>query len=40
MSETAAPGYYDVIKHPMDFGTMKTKVDKGKYGEGSKAAAK
>lgn len=25
------PGYADVIKHPMDLGTMSTKVAKGKY---------
>jgi hypothetical protein len=28
---TRVPGYADVIKHPMDFGTMSTKVAKGKY---------
>ena len=25
------PGYSDVIKHPMDLGTMSVKVEKGKY---------
>ncbi|KAI0049095.1 hypothetical protein FA95DRAFT_1489827 [Auriscalpium vulgare] len=25
------PGYTDTVKRPMDFGTMSTKVDKGKY---------
>ena len=25
------PGYTDVIKHPMDFGTMTTKVERGRY---------
>ncbi|KAI0073975.1 hypothetical protein K474DRAFT_1665959 [Panus rudis PR-1116 ss-1] len=25
------PGYTDVVKHPMDFGTITTKVEKGKY---------
>ncbi|KIK24663.1 hypothetical protein PISMIDRAFT_98140 [Pisolithus microcarpus 441] len=25
------PGYTDVIKNPMDFGTMNTKVERGKY---------
>lgn len=25
------PGYADVIKHPMDLGTMTTKVEKGRY---------
>ncbi|KAG1719558.1 uncharacterized protein EDB91DRAFT_1180441 [Suillus paluster] len=28
---TRVPGYADVIKHPMDLGTMSTKVAKGKY---------
>lgn len=40
VSEEAAPGYSDMIKNPMDFGTMKSKAEKGKYGKGSKAAAK
>ncbi|KAL1721567.1 hypothetical protein EV715DRAFT_288308 [Schizophyllum commune] len=25
------PGYTDAIKHPMDFGTMTTKVERGRY---------
>lgn len=25
------PGYTDVVKRPMDFGTMTTKISKGKY---------
>jgi bromodomain-containing protein 7 len=25
------PGYTDAVKRPMDFGTMTTKVGKGKY---------
>ena len=25
------PGYADVIKNPMDFGTITTKVQRGKY---------
>lgn len=25
------PGYSDVIKHPMDLGTMATKAEKGRY---------
>ena len=25
------PGYADVIKYPMDLGTMTTKVEKGRY---------
>ncbi|KAL4066546.1 hypothetical protein J3A83DRAFT_4098053 [Scleroderma citrinum] len=28
---TQVPGYTDVIKHPMDFGTMTSKVERGKY---------
>jgi len=40
VTEEAAPGYSDVIKNPMDFGTMRGKVLKGNYGKGSKAAAK
>jgi hypothetical protein len=34
------PDYYEAITHPMDFSTMKSKVMKGEYGEGSAAAAK
>lgn len=25
------PGYLDIIKRPMDFGTISNKVDRGKY---------
>jgi hypothetical protein len=25
------PGYADLVKHPMDFGTMSDKVNRGKY---------
>ena len=28
---TAVPGYSDVIKQPMDFGTMTHKVSRGRY---------
>lgn len=38
--ESQAPGYYDVITNPMDFGTMKSKLEEGKYGGGSDAMAK
>lgn len=39
VTEDDAPGYADVVKNPMDFGTMKEKVNNGDYGDGSKAAA-
>jgi Bromodomain len=25
------PDYHDVIEHPMDFGTIRKKLDKGEY---------
>lgn len=28
---SAVPGYAEAVKRPMDFGTMTTKVSKGKY---------
>eukprot|EP01083_Nonionella_stella_P026379 72592_1 len=31
VTESTAPGYFDVIKNPMDFGTMMKKVEEGKY---------
>ena len=40
MSESEAPGYYDIVKNPIDLSQMKSKVDKGEYGEGNEAAAK
>jgi bromodomain-containing protein 7 len=39
VTEKEAPGYTDVIKNPMDFGTMRLKVKQGKYGKGHKAAS-
>lgn len=39
VTEEEAPGYYDVVSNPIDFGTMLTKVEEGEYGEGSDAAA-
>ena len=33
-------GYDETITNPMDFSTMKSKAEKGMYGEGSEAAAK
>lgn len=32
VTEDEAPGYFDVITDPMDFGTIMTKLDKGEYG--------
>ena len=40
VTEDEAPGYFDVVSSPMDFGTMIKKVKSGAYGKGSKAAAK
>jgi len=37
VTENEAPGYYDIVKKPMDFGTMKKKLQKGDYGDGSTA---
>ncbi len=31
MTEAEAPGYFDIIKQPMDFGTMMHKIEDGKY---------
>ena len=38
--ESVVPGYSEIIINPMDFRTMKSKVEGGKYGAGSDAAAK
>jgi Bromodomain len=38
VTETEAPGYHNVIDHPMDFGTMKKKLREGIYGMGHSAA--
>ena len=38
--ESVVPGYSEIITNPMDFGIMKSKVEGGKYGAGSDAAAK
>jgi hypothetical protein len=40
VTESVVPGYSEIITKPMDFLTMKSKVEGGKYGEGSDAAAK
>ena len=39
VTEKEAPGYHDVVKHPMDFGTMTKKVNSGEYGSVSEAPA-
>lgn len=39
VTEEEAPGYYEIVKKPMDFSKMKTKIEDGSYGTGSKAAA-
>jgi hypothetical protein len=40
VSDTEAPGYSDVITSPMDFGTMREKVESKKYGQGDEAFQK
>ena len=40
VTEDEAPGYFDVVSSPMDFGTMEKKVNEGAYGKGSVAASK
>ena len=37
VSDDDAPDYSDVVKNPMDFGTMRKKVEKGAYGKGKGA---
>lgn len=39
VTEDEAPGYYDVVKQPMDYGTMRKKIDEGAYGAGSVGTA-
>jgi hypothetical protein len=39
VTEDEVPGYYEVIKKPMDFGSMRQKVRDGAYGHGQKAIA-
>lgn len=39
MDEEEAPGYYDVVKDPIDFQTMRKKITEGDYGSGQDAAA-
>ena len=40
VTDDEAPGYSDVIKNPMDFGTMLDKLEDGSYGEGSEGLKK
>lgn len=39
VSDAEAEGYSEIIKNPMDFSTMKHKVESGAYGTGNTAAA-
>jgi len=38
VTDQEAPGYFEVVKNPMDFGTMQQKIDTGAYGSGSDGA--
>ena len=40
VTEDAAPGYFDVIKTPMDFGTMLNNIEDKKYSFNSKGTSK
>ena len=33
------PGYYDIVKRPMDLGTIKTRLNEGQYGDNPEAFA-
>lgn len=37
VTDDEAPGYSSMVKEPMDFGTMRTKLEEGTYGEGQEA---
>ena len=39
VTESEAPGYYDVVKDPIDLSKMREKVEKDEYGQGAGAAA-
>ena len=39
VTEDEAPGYFDIVERPMDFATMRRKVNDDEYGSGSNAAA-
>jgi hypothetical protein len=40
VTENEAPGYYEIVKQPMDFGKMREKANNGEYGTGSAAAGR
>ena len=40
VTEEEAPGYYDIVKKPMDFGSMREKLSNDEYGSGSKCISK
>lgn len=39
VTDEDAPDYSAIVKNPMDFGTMRGKVERGAYGTGDAAAA-
>lgn len=40
VTEEEAPGYSDIVKKPMDFGSMREKLSNDEYGRGSKCISK
>jgi len=39
VTDEEAEGYSEIVKNPMDFGTMKQKIENGAYGKGNAAVA-
>lgn len=39
VTDEEAAGYSEIVKNPMDFGTMKQKVESGAYGKGDASVA-
>jgi hypothetical protein len=39
VTDEDAPDYSEIVKNPMDFGTMRKKVEKGAYGKGDDAVS-
>jgi hypothetical protein len=39
VTDEDAPDYSDIVKNPMDFGTIRKKVEKGAYGKGDDAVS-